>query len=71
LKARLRATSQIIDVVRTLFEFVSVYKRFFISIVLLIVSFVLVMYYIGEVTVQNREYEVRVKEGDTERLLVP
>ncbi len=71
LSERLRNTAQIIDVVRTLAEFVWNYKRFFISIALLIGAFIGFVYYLGAVTSQEHEFEVRVREGDEERILIP
>jgi hypothetical protein len=69
LRDRLSGVTEFIDVLRTLGSFVRTYKLFFISMCILIVGFIGIVLYISDVSEENRAYEVRIKEGDSERVI--
>lgn len=69
LRARLSRAEETVDVVVTIFEFVRAYKKFFIAVLILILSFVGLALYVGEVRTMETDYEVTITEGETERML--
>jgi ABC-type transporter Mla subunit MlaD len=56
-------------VLTTLVEFIVIYRRFFIALLLLIVGFVLMVLYVQDVSNTSKEYEVTIDEGDSTRVL--
>jgi hypothetical protein len=69
LRSRLDHVSETVDVFTTILNFVVQYYRFFVALVLLILSFIALVFYVGEVSDSETEYEVTIDEGDTERVL--
>lgn len=64
LKNRLSSTDQFFDVVKTYVEFIKSYRRFFGSLAIIIVGFVLMVLYIGDAAKDTRSYEVTIDRGD-------
>lgn len=69
LRDRLRERRRFIDGPIAIVEFVWSYKLFFISVMVLVGGFVGAVLYISDASETNREYEVRIQEGDQERIL--
>ncbi len=69
LKERLRGVTEFIDMIRTIGGFILTYKIFFISMLILIAGFVGIVLYISDASDTDRAYEVRIKEGNSERVI--
>ncbi len=69
LRERLSGVTEFIDMLKTLGGFVRTYKVFFFSMFILIAGFVGIVLYISDASEANRAYEVRIKEGDSERII--
>ncbi len=63
LRARLKAVDESVDTIIILWNFVCLYKKFFISLVLIICIFVTSVLYIGKATEKHDRYEVII-EGE-------
>lgn len=66
LKDRLARTHAFLDTMRTLVKFIYLYKKFFGSVLLLGIAFIVIWYYLAEVTTLQRDYEVTIDNLDTE-----
>ncbi len=69
LRTRLDDTSEFFDVLKTVGTFMVTYYRFFLALLLLILCFIGVTLYVGEVGNTHTDYEVTIDEGETERVL--
>lgn len=69
LKKRLSGVTEFMDVLETLLHFVVHYKKFFFSILVLIVAFVGLVLYVSDASNTERAYEVIIQEGDSERVI--
>ncbi len=69
LRARLQGVSEFFDVLRTIGAFIVSYKKFFISVLILILGFIGMVLYVNEASKENRDYEVTIQEGDREQVL--
>jgi hypothetical protein len=65
LRDRLSGVHKFLDVVVTFYEFVVTYKRFFGALLILSVSLVGAVFYIGEAAKEQRYYEVTIDTGET------
>lgn len=63
LKRRLRDVREFFDVLKTLGNFVVTYHIFFISLTVLIASFVAIVLYITSATTEERSYEITIDRG--------
>lgn len=64
LRKQLQNVEESVDVLRTIVKFVGTYKKFFISLVVLITIFVTSVLYISRATEEGREYTVTVEQGE-------
>jgi hypothetical protein len=69
LRSRLQLTYAFKDTSLMLLQFIGNYKKFFISLVLLIIAFMSVWYYFAEVTVSQKDYEVTIENPDSSVVL--
>ena len=69
LRSRLKEVHESTEVFGTIVEFLILYKKFFIALLLLILGFVGVVLYIGEVSNSNTEYEITIDDGDSARTI--
>ena len=69
LRKRLRAPDTDYTVLHIVLSYIKSYKVFFASIAVLICIVVVVVIFFGGATSSHRDYEVRIKEGDTETIL--
>ncbi len=69
LKERLSGVTEFIDVLKTIFEFILYYKKFFISVLILIIAFIGAVLYMSDVSKTERDFEVTIQEGDGARTL--
>lgn len=69
LQERLSGTRRFFDSIVAIVEFVWYYKLFFISVVVLVGGFIGAVLYINDASEDGRSYEVRIQEGDQERIL--
>lgn len=65
LKSRLARTTAFVDTLKMLLNFVITYKRFFGSILLLLVSLLAIWTFFAGVTTSQRDYEVTIENPDT------
>jgi hypothetical protein len=69
IKDRLARTQAFLDTMRTLIKFISLYKKFFGSVLLLGIAFIVIWYYLTEVTTIQRDYEITIDNRDTKVIL--
>jgi hypothetical protein len=65
LRQRLEGRDDAFDVIKTIFEFVVNYKKFFVSLALLIGIFIVTAVYISNATEESKDYTVTITEGGT------
>lgn len=63
LRARMHATRETMDVMETIIGFVRVYKKFFISLLIIIIIFIITVMYIAKATEEHNRYQITVDEG--------
>ncbi len=69
LSSRLHHVTEFLDVVKTIALFMWNYKKFFVTIALLIAAFVGVVLYINDASKSATDYEITIEEGDRSRVL--
>lgn len=69
LRTNLRNASELRDVLGVVIDFIKRYYRFFVALSVLIVGFIALVQYVSEVSDSTTNYEVRIKEGDSERII--
>lgn len=69
LQKRLKGVTEFFGVIKTLIQFVFQYKVFFLSVLFLIAGFVGVVLYINEASTDMRNYEITVKNGESEQTI--
>ncbi len=69
LRARLRDVQESADILSTVIGFILSYKKFFIALIILVLGFIGLALYVGEVRTTKTDYEITITEGETERVL--
>ncbi len=69
LRHRLDTAHESLDTVKTVIAFILQYKKFFISLLLLIAMFIGLVIYIDHATVEDTDYTIIINEGDSVKKL--
>jgi uncharacterized membrane protein len=69
LRQRLSDVEESIDMLSTIIQFVLQYKKFFISVVVLVVIFISAVLYISNATNKDKNYEFTISEPEKESLI--
>lgn len=69
LRTRMNGVNETFDIITTIWSFVRMYKKFFISLLLIIIIFVITVQYIGNATEKHTRFNVTLEEGGESTVL--